>query len=201
MVMKKRGRKPTKKQIEDSKKLDLPRSDIPTYSAAVMGAIAPLQRVAEKTKARWGDRLPKLVSPALAARFAQVYDDLHEQMVKGDAVKVHEIAARLITAWGVMEKAATDAGHRPMDGRAGFVVDIEGRRTVCICAPDADVAGIKRDNPEWVVYSADNAARIIARDFSEEFITAALDSFPGAKVTRVKSQSELEKELNDEIPF
>ena len=200
MVMK-RGRKPTKKQIEDAKKLDLPRSDIPTYSAAVMGAVAPLQRVAERTKGKWGDRLPKLVSPALSARFAQVYDDLHEQMMEGNAVKVHEIAARLITAWGVMEKAAMDAGHRPIDGRTGFVVDIEGRRTVCICEPDADVAGIKRDNPDWVVYSADNAARIIARDFSEEFIATALDSFPGAKVTRVKSRTELERELDDEIPF
>lgn len=197
----KRGRKPTKKQMEDAKKLELPRSEIPTYSAAVLGAVAPLQRVAESTKAKWGDRLPKLVPPALSARFAQVYDDLHEQMMEGNAVKVHEIAARLITAWGVMEKAAMDAGHRPIDGRTGFVVDIEGRRTVCICAPCADVVGIKRDNPDWVVYSADNAARIIARDFSDEFIATALDSFPDAKVTRVKSRSELERELNDEIPF
>ena len=200
MVIKK-GRKPTKKQIEDSKKLDLPKSDTPTYSAAVMGAIAPLQRVADNARAKWGNRLPKLVPPALSARFAQVYDDLHTEMIGGSAVKVHEIASRLMTAWGVMEKAAMDAGHRPIDGRTGFVVDIEGRRTVCICAPDADVVGIKRDNPDWVVYSADNAARIIARDFSEDFITAALDSFPSAKVTRVKSRTELERELDDEIPF
>lgn len=200
MVAKQR-RKPTKQQIEDSKKLDLPKSDTPTYSAAVMGATAPLQRVADNMRGKWGNRLPKLVSPALSARFAQVYDDLHREMIGGNAVKVHEIASRLMTAWGVMERAAMDAGHRPIDGRTGFVVDIEGRRTVCICAPDADVVGIKRDNPDWVVYSADNAARIIARDFSEDFITAALDSFPSAKVTRVKSRTELERELNDEIPF
>ena len=197
MVMRKR---PTPQQIADAKKFDPRATDYgKPYTAAVMGAVAPLDRKAREMQAKWGDRLKSLVSPPMALRFEQVYEELHEAMIAENAVKCAEIATRLIKAWDILEEAAIDAGHSPLPERGAFAVVLgEGRgQCVAICGPRADVATVRRENPTWAVYSAEDAARIIAAA-SNEIVEAALRSFPNARITRI---SEQDLGDGDDIPF
>ncbi|MEK9896600.1 MAG: hypothetical protein VW518_09300, partial [Burkholderiaceae bacterium] len=98
-----------------------------------------------------------------------------------------------------LEEAAIDAGHSPLPERGAFAVVLgEGRgQCVAICGPRADVATVRRENPTWAVYSAEDAARIIAAA-SNEIVEAALRSFPSARITRI---SEQDLGDGDEIPW
>ena len=197
MVMRKR---PTPQQIADAKKFDPRATDYgKPYTAAVSGAVAPLDRKAREMQAKWGDRLKSLVAPPMACRFAAVYEELHEAMLAENAVKCAEIATRLIKAWDILEEAAIDAGHSPLPERGAFAVVLgEGRgQCVAICGPRADVATVRRENPTWAVYGAEDAARIIAAA-SNEIVDAALRSFPNARITRI---SEQDLGGGDDIPF
>ena len=194
------SKKPTPQQIADAKKYDTRSTDYgKPYTAAVSGAVAPLDRKATEMQAKWGDRLRSLVAPPMALRFEQVYEELHEAMLAENAVKCAEIATRLIKAWDILEEAAIDAGHSPLPERGAFAVVLgEGRgQCVAICGPRADVATVRRENPTWAVYSAEDAARIIAAA-SNEIVEAALRSFPSARITRI---SEQDLGDGDEIPF
>jgi len=193
-------RKPTRKQIEDAKKYDPRSTDYgKPYTAAVMGAVMPLDRKAREMQAKWGDRLRSLVPPPMALRFSQVYEELHEAMLAENAVKCAEIATRLIKAWDILEGAAIDAGHSPLPEREAFAVVLGDGRGQCIaiCGPRADVATVRRENPTWVVYSAEDAARVIVAA-SNEIVEAALRSFPSARITRISGQDLGD---GDDIPF
>ena len=171
----------------------------PPYSAAVYGAIMPLQRVAAEHRARWGDRLPSLVAPAMAARFRQVYADLEDAMDAGDAPLTAQIAQRLITAWGVLEAAALDAGHSPLPSRAAFAIVLDDDVCVAIAGPTVDVSALRRECPSWIVYAADDAARILA-SVSREMVAAALREFPAARITRLTIDGYNEG-VEDDVPF
>ncbi len=190
---------PTKKQIEDAKKFDVRNTDYgKPYSAAVSGAIMPLNRVATEKRKRWGETLPEYVPPAMAMEFKRLYAELDAEMAADNAVKVAEIATRLCKGWDVLEKAALAAGHKPLPEDV-FAVHMDNGKCVAICV-NGVVEHVRRKYPEWIVYSLEDAARLLAANASAEFLAEAFKAFPKASVQRVR-HGELETLLEDEIPF
>lgn len=173
--------------------------DTGMISAAVWGQLQPLDRVAREKIARWGDTLPSLVPPELAGRFEAAYDALGAWVELGDVVKVSEVAGQLIRAWDVLEKAAMDAGHKPLAPEA-WCVDVDGR---IVCFALRGWAEIRKANPTWIVYAFEDAARVLLHDFSENFLNEAFSAFPNAKVTSVVRKGErVNLDLGgDDIPF
>ena len=171
--------------------------DTGRISAAVWGQLEPLDRKARDMTARWGDSLPSRVSVDLAGRFSAAYAALEERVLADDAVGTRQIADQLMRAWDKLEAEAIERGHHPL-GNAYCVEMGDGR---IICFAHDGVEHIRKTHPNWVVYSYDDAARIISAQFARDFIEEALQTFPDAKVTKYSLGSEYDDELEDAIPF
>jgi len=155
--------------------------------------------VTEKERV-WGvDRLVWLVGGDLRDRFEQQMDKLNAAIDKCDGVE-HEVD---VTLRGVdaLERAAIEAGHKPLTGDY-----IEGAmpdgRVIAITRNGYEAGKVKRENRDMVVYSVDEIAQIVANfesDRAGAIAAKVKDTFVGASVERVKTLTEVE--LNDEIPF
>ena len=185
-----RAKAATKKTFETG-------GDTGRISAAVWGQLEPLDRKARDMTARWGDSLPSRVSPDLSGRFNAAYAALEERVLADDAVGTRQIADQLMRAWDALEAEAIERGHNPL-GNAYCVEMGDGR---IICFAHDGVEHIRKTHPHWVVYSYDDAARILSAQFARDFLEEALQTFPDAKVTRYSLGSEYDDELEDAIPF
>ena len=150
-------------------------------SAGVWGQLRPLDGKAKEKIAKWGDTLPDLVAPDLAGRFEAAYEALKERVDADDVVGVNQIATQLMRAWDVLEKAAQDAGHKPLPPHA-YCVEIDGD---IVCFALHGWAELRKKYPSWIVYSFEDAARVIRFDWTETFLNNAFNAFPNAKVTRM----------------
>ena len=185
-----RAKAATKKTFDTS-------GDTGRISAAVWGQLEPLDRKARDMTARWGDSLPSRVSVDLSGRFNAAYAALEERVLADDVVGTRQVAEQLMRAWDALEAEAIANGHSPLGD--AYCVEMGDGRIICF-AYDG-VEHIRKTHPHWVVYSYDDAARILSAQFARDFIEEALQTFPDAKVTQYRFGSGHDAELEDAIPF
>ena len=166
----------------------------------VWGLLEPLYKVARDKVAKWGNELPSLVTPALAAKFEAAYQALEKATLEKDEQRVEMIAMGLLKGWQRLEDEAMAAGHKPLPPHA-YCVEMNDERIVCFALHG--MLELRKKHPDWVVYSFEDAACIVSQHFSKEFIETAFDAFPTAKVTRVLGgdKGAIAEELEDEIPW
>ena len=168
-------------------------------SAGVWGQLRPLDEKARVKVEKWGDRLPDLVDHELAGRFEAAYEALSEKVSADDVVAVNQIVGQLLRAWDVWEEQAIAQGHAPLPPDA-YCVDTGGHIT---CFARSGHVELRKAHPEWIVYSFEDAARLLRHDWTEKFTAEAFKAFPEASVKRVERPSEpVDWGLGgDEIPF
>ena len=96
-----------------------------------------------------------------------------------------------------LDAEARAAGHQPIKAEA-WEFDMDGKT----CA-------VLRDDAAWPAYAAERpGVRIYTlREVSHALaayggmVAAVKDSFPGARVAAVRERTQLEKELDDDLPF
>ena len=199
MVAKKRVRKPSAKDVKAKGTFEVGDRSEP-ISAGVWGQLEPLDRVAREKTEKWGDTLPSLVSPELAGRFHGAYEALGQAVDAGDVVKTHKLAGALMRAWDVLEQEAMQAGHKPLPVDA-YAIDLDGK---IVCIASSGVSELRAKHSDWVVYSFEDAARVLNASFGAAFCEEAFKEFPDAKVTRVemKPVDKVDWDLGgDEIPW
>ena len=154
--------------------------------------------VLARVESKWGvDRLPWLVGADLRDRFYQQLDRLNNAIDdRHDVEHQVEVTLRGVAA---LEAEATRRGCEPLSGEY-FEVAMPDGRVLAITRTSWDVAKVKRENRDMLVYSAEEVANLIV-GFEEKTkpVAAIKDTFPGAVIEPVKTQIELE--LDDEIPF
>jgi len=151
-------------------------------SEAVTEALRPLDRIAVEMEAKWGvGRLPRLVSPDMAARFGSARDRLNEAIRENDGDAVAKRAAVMIRGWQALDKAASDAGCEALPLRT-IGVRHEGRSYV-VAWDRADVhrAAALSDAPENVVTVHE---LLIAYEALRAKIDGVKQAFQGAEVVR-----------------
>ena len=176
--------------------------DLETIDVKIWGQLMPLDRKARDMEAKWGDTLPSLVSPDLAGRFYAAYEALGKlARVKEPTPKmivdVSKVAGQLMRAWDVLEQHALAAGHAPLPADC-YCMDLDGK---IVCIARNGTKGIRAQHPDWIVYTFEDAARILAASHTNTFYNDALASFPDAKITKVTANESYDAELDDEIPF
>jgi len=171
-----------------------------TINAAVYGQLMPLDKIARDKVEKWGDRLPSLVSPETAGKFEAAYEALGEAVKDNDVMRTHKLAGQLMKGWQVLEDEAMANGHEPLHGDA-YCVEMEEGDIVCFALNE--VRKIREQNPTWVVYSFEDAARVLREDFTSRFLDNAFNTFPNAKVTEVirNGKPDLNWAIGDEIPW
>ncbi len=160
-------------------------------------AIGPFDAEARRMDARWGvNRLPDLVSPATNQRWAQAMVNLNSAIHSADPELTAARVAACLRGFAAMDAEATAAGHQPVTPEA-WEFEIDGK----VCA-------LLRDDAAWPAYHAQRPGvrvytiREVVNALAAygQTVAAVKDSFPGAQVTAIR-KTELETELDDEIPF
>jgi hypothetical protein len=164
-------------------------------------ALRALDEVSNNMERKWGiDRLPKLVTPELAAKFGEGKAQLDQSIKDDDLDKVRGKAAMMVRAWSALDKAATEAGQKTIDLLDGDVVHHRHPETGKAYIFAYNTASLHRIGGERV-YSFDEVCRILEA-FNRQasgIVEKSKELFPAASVVRV---GEVDQDyLNDEIPF
>jgi hypothetical protein len=160
-------------------------------------AIDCLDETALAMERRWGaDRLPRLVEPALAARFDAQREKLNEALRadRPDAIAVQ--AAAMERAWKALDAAALAAGAKPLSPTVWETTLPSTGEIVAIVRTAEEASAIARDR-NGAVYTLAEVA--VAIDAFGDQVRATKATFPGAEVKAVRSR-ELSIGSQPEIP-
>ena len=161
-------------------------------SRAVAEAFAPFSVLLDRAQRTWGQRLLECTPPHYVARYRELVSDMDFAMQAEDAKSVGEIASKLCKALPMMHRAAIDAGHSPI---SSDIVTMEVDGTVYGFVLRGDLGLIRREHPDWVVYSMNDAVYAL-RGRLEEVMQEAAKHFSDVKIVNVRREI-----VADEIPF
>ncbi len=178
--------------------------------AATAGEIAadyatqPFDRVARQMEQRWGiDRLVGLQTPEVAAKFGARMGQLNDAINAGDPDKAAELATICIANLRRMDEIATAAGHKPMPPEV-WEFDFDGERFTIL--RDGDLWPVLRalrgDDVRY--FTMREVAHALKAKIDGTWIDEIRSQFPGAEVNairRTQPETELEKSINDFVPF
>jgi len=164
----------------------------------VRTTLKPLDLVASRMEAKWGcGRLPRLVTPELAARFASAQKKLDDAIHARDLDAIAKRADVMIRGWKALDTAAEEAGHETMP-RETWSLKYEGLDyTVVLDRADLDKVARMSMSPDRVVTL--NELLLAWKEWKATPVVGAVKAhFPGAEAQRVKGGV---AELDDDIPF
>ena len=161
-------------------------------SRAVAEAFAPFSVMLSRAQNTWGQRLLECAPPQYVVRYRELVSEMDYAMQASDAKTVGEIAGKLCKALPIMHKAALDAGHRPS---SSDIVTMEVDGTVFAFVLTGDLAAIRREHSDWVVYSMKDAVYALKGRLGEVMQEAA-KHFADVKIVNIRREI-----VADEIPF
>jgi hypothetical protein len=177
-------------------------------TATLMSYQAGVDEAARKAEAVWGvGRLPLLVSDELRAKFMRQgarFDAAYEEawstamLTRTQLDAVISAAGGMQRAWAALDKAARDAGEKPIEPDVWEAV-LEDGSIACIVPTNADASKVIRDGRALNVWTLAEVARAI--DLMPEIVRASKIAFPGAQVMPSRERSTGKTFLNDPIPF
>lgn len=162
-------------------------------------ACAPFERAADEYNRKWGiDRLPGLVSPAMAEKFGRAVAHLNECMNRHAPEETAAAAENCIKGLHAMDREACFAGHQPASPEI-WQIEFGGKDLVFI--RQADMWQAAQDAvPGCTVYTLAEAAHALAQ-CNLPLVSDIKAAFPGAQISAVRKATELEVCLDDEIPW
>lgn len=159
--------------------------------------VAGIDHLVAEMERRWGvGRLRLLVGDDLRAKFDRQVSKLGEALDAYDlaAVRVHGPA--MVRAWQALDRAATDAGARPLEPVVWEVRLADGT-VAAIVRSTAEAHAVALDGRQGQIWTLEEIARVIDR-WPE--IGRAKATFPGAIVTDIRDRRRA-ADLNDELPW
>ena len=150
-------------------------------------AVGRLDEVAHAMERKWGiDRLPKLVDPALAARFEVQREKLNEALRSERPDAIATQAAAMERAWKALDAAALADGRAPLAPEIWETVIPSTGEIVAIVRTAEEASAVARER-NGAVYTLAEVA--VAIDAFGDQVRAVKATFPGASVTAVRPAS------------
>ena len=156
-------------------------------------ALGPLDRIAVEMDRKWGvDRLPELMPPDVARKYGAAMAHLDACIAESKPAETAAAADNCIRGLRRMDEIAEAAGHQPL---TPDVWEFE---------MDGQVIGIIRETGDW---RAAEAMRPGVKLYTMRQVANALayrDAWPdriAKDAAAPRPKTELEKSLNDEIPW
>lgn len=176
-------------------------------SMTLKAFIDGVDAIAKRMEAKWGaDRLPLLVSQEMRAKFYRQGERMRDALEACYSAKVItrdmlDAAAGatggMERAWAALDKAATEAGEKPIDPDVWEAVLSDGS-IVAVVQTNADASKVLRDGRLKNVWTMEEVARAI--EAFPDAVRAIKEAFPGATVEKVKTKR-YRGVLDDPIPF
>lgn len=168
-------------------------------------------KVAAEIEGKWGcDRLRLLVGPELREKFDRQRYLLNQATWHGELEDVRREAARMVTAWRALDRAALAGGAEMLSDKI-LELRLSTGTVVAICADIPAAKLVEPNGRAMQVYLLEEIARLL-EGYPE--LVKAKDTFPGATVSEVRRRVEDpllafhdsakridEKFVEDEIPF
>ena len=172
-------------------------------SRAWAAATAALDRVAVDLERTWGvNRLPELVAPDLAAKFATAQEQCDEAIRSGATAAAAGKATALARGWKALDAAARAAGHQPNDLGAVWTASVEGQ-AFAVCLHTADVGATTDRYPGHTAVALQELLRVLmAREAA--IYRKAKTIWPGAAITAARPASTKPPanwKAGDDLPF
>lgn len=139
-----------------------------------------LDTVAVEYESRWGvSRLHKLVPFEMAQKWNAQTAKLNAAIKGGNLYDMPDLVDGTIRGYAALEKAAIAEGHKPHDAPLAWTVGLPSGKTLAIVRHPKDaslVNDLKRDHGDVVVWTIDEIANIIEKEYT-------LVNLPSAKAT------------------
>ena len=168
----------------DTRPIGVPHSWSRTHGTYLAGRayIDGADQAAIEMEIKWGaGRLRLLVAPELREKFDRQRYLFNAAIWHGDLEAVHREAQRMVTAWRVLDTAATTADKTPLSPQVREVALADG--SVAAIVPSVEHAGaVVAEGRAVAVYTLDEIARFVSAypDIAKVKLT-----FPGAEVTKI----------------
>jgi len=135
---------------------------------------------------KWGaDRLRLLVSSELREKFDRQRYLLNQAIWHGDLEAVRRESGRMVNAWTVLDRVATEAGAQPLMAAVWEVGLADG--SVAAVVPDnARAALVRAEGRQVAVYTLEEIGRLLS---AYPQLAEAKLVFPGAEITEIRSRS------------
>lgn len=175
-------------KVSDARPLNSERSWARTHGTYLSGRayIDGADETASEMEAKWGvGRLRLLVSADLREKFDRQRYLFNQAIWHGELETVKREAGRMVTAWQVLDRAASAAGKQALLPDVWEVALADG--SVAAIVPDNARAAIAiGDGRQVSVYTLEEIGRLLS-SYSE--IAKAKLVFPGAVVTDIRPRS------------
>jgi hypothetical protein len=147
-----------------------------TIDPIMIAALAPLDRLAADMETRWGvGRLPSLVSPETAARFASAKRKLDLAIRAKSADTAAARATVLCRGWRVLDAEARALGHAPDDLPVWCIRHPVTEKSFAIVKHPADAGAAQQRFPDHTVLTlADLVASNLVTFRAQQLSTAPL---------------------------
>lgn len=120
-------------------------------------------------ESRWGvNRLERLVSFEMAEKWKRQISRLNDAISKNDLYTLPDLVNGTIRGYEAMEADAMAQGHKPHDAPLAWTVGMPSGKTLAIVRHPKDaslVNDLKRDHGDVVVWTIDEIAAIIDKDY------------------------------------
>ena len=195
---------PSRRQPHGRAKPTLARSGISeAESRAWAAATAALDRVAVDLERTWGvNRLPELVAPDLAAKFATAKEQCDEAIRSGDTAAAAGKATALARGWKALDAAARAAGHTPNDVGTVWTASVEGQ-AFAVCLHTADVGATADRYPGHTAVALHELLRVLMAREAATY-RKAKEIWPDATITAARPASPpppANWKAGDKLPF
>jgi hypothetical protein len=163
---------------------------------AIRAIIDGLDQVAVEMERKWGvGRLRLLVSDLLRARFDAQKDKLDVAIATNQEQYIRAQAEGMKRAWASLDRAATEAGHRPLSAEVWECVLPSSAEVVALVRSEAEAHHVCR---EMRVFTLEEIGRLI--EALGPTVLEAKRVFPGATVNGIRKPA-IDWEKGDDIPF
>ncbi len=161
-------------------------------------AAAPFDRASIEMERTWGiDQLVSLVSPTTAEKYGRAMAHMNAMINAENAPEVAAAAINCMRGLAAMDAEARAVGATPLPPEV-FEYEQDGHHFAII--RDTSKWQMAEDRlPGATIYTMREVANALAA--SRNVVAAVKDAFPGAQVVAIRQRTDLEKSLNDEIPF
>lgn len=166
-------------------------------SYRIQAMVEGLDGIAHAMERKWGvGRLRLVVSSFLRAKFDEQKDRLDAAIASSEERYVELQVEGMTRAWEALDRAATEAGEKPLSPQVWECVLPGSGEVVSLVRTDAEAHHVAR---EGRVFTTAEVGILI--EALGDGVLEVKRTFPGATIAAVRHSNPVDWERGDEIPF